>query len=78
MVIAAIVIWVMGMLTVLIAGFCLTIEEEPHDTVEFEKYYKSWGGTRFYTLWFIALIILAVIWSIALVTAWIIALIKGW
>ncbi|AZU97238.1 membrane protein [Streptomyces phage Emma1919] len=78
MVIAAIVIWVIGLLMALVAGFGFTLETEPHDTEEFEKYYKSWGGTRFYTLWFIALLILAVIWPIALVSLWIVALIKGW
>ena len=78
MVIAAIIIWIVGILMSRVVGVGFTLETEPHSAEELEKYYQSWGGTRFYTLWFIALLILVVLWPIALVTLWIVALIKKW
>ena len=78
MVIVATVFWIVGFIFFVVAGFGLTLDSAPHEDELFEKYYESWGGTRFYPLWIICLLALAAIWPIALFTLWIIALIKKW
>jgi hypothetical protein len=78
MLIAGTIIWVIVGAFAFIMGSMFTMDEEIHRGEPFENLYDSWGATRFYTLWFICLLLLAAVWPIALLTLWITALIKGW
>lgn len=78
MVIAATVTWAVGMIFFILVGFTATVYDGFHEDEPFKKYFDSWGGVRFYTLWLFVGLLLIAIWPIVLVSLWIIALIKGW
>lgn len=44
MVIAATVIWIVGILMALVAGFGFTLETQPHDTEEFKELCDAYGN----------------------------------
>lgn len=78
MVIAATVIWTVGMMFFLVVGFTFAVYDGFHHDEPFKKYFKSWGPVRFYTVCLFVGLVLIAIWPIVLVSLWIIALIKGW
>jgi hypothetical protein len=78
MVLAATVMWIVGMIAFFIFGLSVPMAGEFNDMGPFNKYLEEWGWTRFYTLYFFILIICVPIWPLILVGIWIFALIKGW
>ncbi|XAO35355.1 hypothetical protein SEA_FRANCOB_191 [Streptomyces phage Francob] len=78
MVLAATIIWIIGMIVGFVFGFALMISGELHEVEPLDKKFESWGGVRFYTLAFFILFLCLPIWPIILVSLWIYALIKGW
>jgi len=78
MVIAAVVIWIVGFIFTMIFGGVVIVDCELHREEPFEEYYQSWGGVRFYSLVFLALLIATSVWPITLVTIYIVALIRKW
>ncbi|AXQ63424.1 hypothetical protein SEA_COMRADE_187 [Streptomyces phage Comrade] len=78
MVIAATIIWIIGMVMVLVFGFAVALTGELHEEEPLDGLFKSWGGTRFYSLYFLILILCLPIWPLILVSIWIVALVRGW
>lgn len=71
-------VWFAGSVLSFVALIIATVMEPPHGDDDFVKTYKSWGGTRFYTVWFLGWFIACLIWPIVVFSLYITALVKKW